>query len=66
MKEEISREQIALTMFCATLDRTIDKADHMAFKEGVAKVARESIAVAYTLADLWIAQRINNQPKERE
>ena len=64
MSEEISREQIALTMFCATLERTIDKADRMAFKEGVVKVAKEQIAAAYLLADIWIAERQTNRNNE--
>jgi hypothetical protein len=60
MSEEISREKIALTMFCSTLEATIDKAGRMAFKEGAAKVAREQIEAAYAIDDLCISYRRTN------
>jgi len=62
METITEREKIALKMFCATLNRTIEKADRKAFPEGVSKVFKEEIQAAYEAADFWIEQRKNNQP----
>jgi len=60
MSEEISREQIALTMFAAMLPRVMDATNKMAFPEGARKVANQEIAAAWQFADLWIAERAKN------
>ena len=57
MSEEISREQIALAMFSATLNAALERSQNMLTALGARKVMENEMRSAWELADIWISQR---------
>jgi hypothetical protein len=57
MSEEISREQIALAMFSATLNAALERSQNMLTANGARKVMENEMRSAWELADIWISQR---------
>jgi hypothetical protein len=53
----MSREEVALAMFTALLPQSIKKANEKLFPEGAAKVMKDEMSAAWTMADLWISER---------
>jgi hypothetical protein len=60
MKEEISREEIALAMFSATLNAALERSQNMLTALGARKVMENEMRSAWELADIWISQRPKN------
>ena len=65
-KTELSREEVAISIFAAMLPRALDKADAMAFPEGALKYIKLEISAAWSMADMWIFERQDSESRSLE